>query len=76
MIATRSLSIFGRGLSPELATPHHKRALEQFPSLEIFGGTGNSFNDVTITNGLMATNVAEDVIYMVEGDIVRHRADE
>lgn len=24
----------------------------------------------------MATNVAEDVIYMVEGDIVRHRADE
>jgi phosphate transport system protein len=22
----------------------------------------------------MATNVAEDVIYMVEGDIVRHRA--
>ena len=23
-----------------------------------------------------ATNVAEDVIYMVEGDIVRHRADE
>ena len=24
----------------------------------------------------MATNVAEDVIYMVEGEIVRHRADE
>jgi phosphate transport system protein len=24
----------------------------------------------------MATNVAEDVIYMVEGDIVRHRPDD
>jgi phosphate transport system protein len=24
----------------------------------------------------MATNVAEDVIYMVEGDIVRHRPEE
>jgi len=24
----------------------------------------------------MATNVAEDVIYMVEGEIVRHRVDE
>jgi phosphate transport system protein len=23
----------------------------------------------------MATNIAEDVVYMVEGDIVRHRAE-
>jgi phosphate transport system protein len=26
--------------------------------------------------GDMATNVAEDVIYMVEGDIVRHQGEE
>lgn len=30
------------------------------PSLEIFGGTGNTFENVTITNGLMATNVSDN----------------
>jgi hypothetical protein len=29
-------------------------------ALEIFGGTGCSFSDVTITNGLIATNAADD----------------